>query len=287
MKVTVVGSVNLDLVISAERLPQPGETLTNATFARHPGGKGANQALAARLLGADVTLLAAVGNDAFAGEALALLRTNEVDLNKLVIQEDSPTGVAVIVVGEGGDNQIVVAPGANRTLTGLAADLDCDLLLAQLEVPIETVLTTAGRVDAFFCLNAAPYREIPVELLQRTDLLVVNQVEYRQLGEAARSCRRYLAVTLGEEGAVLYERGVEVARARPPAVQAIDATAAGDAFTSALAMALAEGLEVDRALEFGCAAGALATTKSGAQPSLPRRWEIEEILGWARHQSDE
>lgn len=276
MKVTVVGSVNLDLVITANRLPQAGETLTDAQFARHPGGKGANQALAARLLGADVSLIAAVGGDPFATEALHLLRDQGVDLSRLVVFNDQPTGVAVIIVGKDGENQIVVAPGANRSLTAVG-NVDCDLMMAQLEIPIETVVE-AAESNGFFCLNAAPFRPVPTALLRRVDLLVVNEGEHQQLGEAVNECPNYVAVTHGKEGAALFEAGRELTRASAPPVEAVDATAAGDAFCAALAVSLAEGLTPDESLRFACAAGAVTASRRGAQPSLPTRAEVESLL---------
>ncbi len=268
----MVGSINLDLVARSERLPRPGETLTDATFERIPGGKGANQALAAARLGADVSLVGAVGEDPFADEALALLLAGGVDLAG-VRHVEAPTGVALILVGDDGENAIVVAPGANRAAE--AGDLQSvDAVLCQLEIPVATV-ADAARSAPVFCLNAAPARALPEELLAETDLLVVNRYEREAVG-------RYdglTALTLGAEGAVLLERGEEVARAAPPAVDAVDGTAAGDAFTACLLVSLLEGRAREEALRRACAAGALAAARPGAQPSLPTAAEIDEILG--------
>jgi ribokinase len=270
LRIAVVGSVNLDLVARAARLPRPGETLTDATFERIPGGKGANQALAAARLGAHVELHGAVGDDPFADEALALLRDGGVDLGG-VSRATEPTGVAVILVG-GGENEIVVAPGANRSAE--VGDVSgADAVLCQLEIPVETV-AEAARGARFFCLNAAPARALPEELLREVDLLVVNRYELEAVGDHAG----LTALTLGAEGAVLLEGGAEVARAVPPRVEAVDGTAAGDAFTAALLVSLLEGRDRDDALRRGCAAGALAASRPGAQPSLPTALEVDDIL---------
>jgi ribokinase len=272
-KIAVVGSINLDLVAYCERLPRPGETLTDATFERVPGGKGANQALAAARLGAAVGLTGAVGADPFADEALALLRAGEVDLGR-VRRVGEPTGVALIVVARDGENQIVVAPGANARVEAAAAET-ADAVLCQLEIPLATA-AAAGRQARFFCLNAAPARALPEELLASVDLLVVNRYEFETVG-------RYdglTALTLGEEGAVLLEGGEEVARAAPPQIEPVDGTAAGDAFTACLLVSLLEGRAREEALRRACAAGALAASRPGAQPSLPTAVEVDEILAW-------
>jgi len=270
-QIAVVGSINLDLVARAERLPRPGETLTDATFERIPGGKGANQALAAERLGARVRLVGAVGDDAFAEEATALLRDGGVDLAG-VGRVDEPTGVALILVGGDGENTIVVAPGANRAAE--AGELEgVDAVLCQLEIPVATVADAARRAP-FFCLNAAPARALPGELLAAVDLLVVNRYECEAVGRFDG----LTAVTLGAEGAVLLERGEELARAAPPPVEAVDGTAAGDAFTACLLVSLLEGREREEALRRACAAGALAASRAGAQPSLPTAAEIDDIL---------
>ena len=269
--VAVVGSINLDLVARCERLPRPGETLTDATFERVAGGKGANQALAAARLGADVRLAGAVGEDSFADEALGLLKEGGVDLSG-VRRVPGPTGVALILVGADGENEIVVAPGANALVQ--PGDLgSADAVLCQLEIPLEAVAAAAQQA-AFFCLNAAPARALPGELLAAVDLLVVNRYELDAVGRF----EGLTALTLGAEGAVLLESGDEVARAEPPPVDAVYGTAAGDAFTARLLVALLEGREREESLRRACAAGALAASRPGAQPSLPTRAEVDEIL---------
>jgi ribokinase len=270
--IAVVGSINLDLVARCERLPRAGETLTDATFERVPGGKGANQALAAARLGADVSLYGAVGRDPFADEALTLLKDGGVGLDELA-RVDDPTGVALIVVGDDGENQIVVAPGANGT-AGAPAGLDrADAVLCQLEIPVETVARAAAGAR-FFCLNAAPARPLPADLLATVDLLVVNRYELEAVGRFDG----LVALTLGVAGAVLLERGEELARAAPPPVDAVDGTAAGDAFTACLLVSLLEGRQREEALARACAAGAIAASRAGAQPSLPTAAEVDEIL---------
>jgi ribokinase len=270
-RLAVVGSINLDLVARCERLPRPGETLGGATFERVPGGKGANQALAASRLGASVSMVGAVGDDPFAAEALALLEQGDVDLTG-VRRVDGPTGVALIVVG-GGENQIVVAPGANAAAEAGEGLDAADAVLCQLEVPVSTVRQALGQAR-FSCLNAAPATAGTEELLASVDLLVVNRYELDVVGRFDG----LTALTLGAEGAVLLEGGEEVARAAPPPVEAVDGTAAGDAFTACLLVSLLEGRSRDEALARACAAGAIAASREGAQPSLPTAAEVDEIL---------
>jgi ribokinase len=264
---TVVGSINVDLVARVERLPRPGETVTGGTFGRYPGGKGANQAVAAARLGADVTMVGAVGDDDFAPAALPELEAAGVELE---IRRGGETGVALILVAADGETQIVVAPGANRAC---AFEGSARAVLCQLEIPIETVERAAASAERFF-LNAAPAREIPASLVERAEVVVVNRYEL----EALPTTPRLTALTLGVEGAVLLEGGEEVARARPPAVTAVDGTAAGDAFTACLVVSLLERRDREQALRRACAAGALAASSHGAQPSLPTAAEVDAIL---------
>lgn len=277
--VVVVGSVNLDIVATVKKLPVAGETVTDATLARYPGGKGANQALAAQRLGADVTLVACVGDDADADEALALLREGGVDLGNIVTVDDVPTGVALIAVAKSGENQIVVAPGANRSLSPDAMDLpEADALICQLEIPTDTVARAAQDFDGFFCVNLAPSMHVDVSVLQRADLVVVNETESLWYGNSLSACHGMVATTFGAAGAVLTKDGEDLARVKPPRIDAVDTTAAGDTFTAALTVALVEGQEPEAALRFACAAGAAAATKMGAQPSLPTRAEVLALL---------
>lgn len=282
-KITVVGSVNLDIVAAAPRLPAPGETVTGARLSRFPGGKGANQALAARRLGADVSLCAHFGADAAAEEALALLRAEGVDLSACKLSADEPTGVALIAVGPDGENQIVVAPGANAAFAPGMVDLaPADAVICQLEIPLAAV-EKAARGSGFFCLNAAPARPLPSALLHGAQLIVVNETEAAFYGDALNACSGLVAITSGAKGAALYRGGVEIADARPPRVVAVDATGAGDAFVAALTIALVEGNAPAAALAFACAAGAIAAMRPGAQPSLPTRAEVDAILAGPRN----
>ena len=268
-RITVVGSANIDHVARCERLPRPGETVTDAEFKRVPGGKGANQAVAAARLGARVRFVGRVGRDEL---VLRSLERDGVDVTG-VKRDDGETGVALILVDAMGENVIVVAPGANRRLKPEDVDVgDADAVICQLEIPLEAV--QAARAQAsFFCLNAAPARHVnPREL--EPDLLVVNRYEYEQVGET----RGLVALTLGPEGAVLIDGGQEVALARPPKITAVDGTAAGDAFCAALVVSLLEGRDRADALQRACAAGALAASRAGAQPSLPTAEEVDGIL---------
>jgi ribokinase len=266
-RITVVGSANVDLVARCERLPRPGETVTDAVFERNAGGKGANQAVAAARLGARVRFIGRIGRDDL---TLRSLEREGVDTAG-VVRDQGEGGVAVVLVEDGGENVIVVAPGANRRLT--AADVtvaDADAVICQQEIPTEAI-AAAAREARFFCLNAAPARGT---LKFEPDLLVVNRYEYELVGPYAG----LVALTLGEDGAVLLEAGNEVARARPPRVHAVDGTAAGDAFCAAIVVSLLEGRERSAALRRACAAGALAASRPGAQPSLPTAAEVDAAL---------
>jgi ribokinase len=267
-RIVVVGSVNLDLVARCERLPRPGETVTGATFERVPGGKGANQAVACARLGAEVTMVGAVGRDSFAGEATAGLQEAGVEL--LLQPAAAPTGVALILVDAAGENQIAVAPGANAEL-GAVDVPEADAVLTQLEIPDAAVVSAWEQAGGLFCLNAAPARAVAVD----PDLTVVNRYEL----EALARRDGLVALTLGAEGAVLLVDGEEVARAEPPPVEAVDGTAAGDAFTACLLVSLLEGRGQEEALRRACAAGALAASRFGAQPSLPTAAEVDAVVG--------
>jgi ribokinase len=277
--IVVAGSVNLDLVATVDRLPQPGETVTGAELNRFPGGKGANQALAAKRLGADVSLVACVGNDAVADEALALLTEGGVNLEGCRRIGDAATGTALISVAPGGENHIVVAPGANRRLDPEHLELpEADALICQLEIPADTVARAAKAFNGFFCVNLAPAKHVDVSVLQHADLVIVNETEAAWYGNSLDACPGMIVTTFGAAGAVLTRNGEDIARVKPPRVEAIDTTAAGDTFTAALTVAMVEGQGPEEALRFACAAGAAATLKLGAQPSLPSRQEVLDLL---------
>lgn len=249
VELTVVGSINLDFVVRLERLPRPGETVTARDFARLPGGKGANQAVAASRLGAKVTMVGAVGDDELAAEALSGLNAAGVELH---VERRGQTGVALIYVDGAGENEIAVFPGANAELTPRAVE---GAVVCQLEIPDAVVLAAAASAG-FFVLNAAPARVLDLE----PDLLVVNELEREVFSRG-----KLVAVTHGAEGATLFEDGREVARAVAPRVEVVDSTGAGDAFTAALVVSLLEGLDRQEALERACAVGADAATRVGAQ----------------------
>jgi ribokinase len=266
-QITVVGSANIDLVARCPRLPRPGETVTDASFERVPGGKGANQAVAAARLGARVRFVGQIGRDDL---VLRSMEREGVDTSG-VVRDDGESGVAVILVDAAGENVIVVAPGANRRLAPSDVDVgEADAVMCQLEIPSEAVAAAAAGAR-FFCLNAAPARG-PLEF--EPDLLVVNRYEYDRVGPYPG----LVALTLGADGAVLLEGGREVARAQPPPIKAVDGTAAGDAFCAALVVALLRGEQRADALTRACAAGALAASRPGAQPSLPTSAEVNAAI---------
>jgi len=299
--ITVVGSLNMDLVARAPRIPEPGETIIGTGFRTAPGGKGANQAVAAARLGAQVSMVGRVGVDAFAGQLLDNIAAAGVDYTFVVQDSEAATGVALIVVDDAGQNSIVVASGANMRL--VPADVDAaeavissaDVLLLQLESPLETVTRAAELAHAHgvrVILNPAPARSLPAALLSIVDVLVPNEGETALLtglpvgsdaeAEAAAAALRDIGVgtvilTLGQRGAILAsEKGTQLLPAFD--VSPVDTTAAGDAFVGGFAVALAEGRTLAEAVRWGNAAGALATTKLGAQPSLPTRRALEEML---------
>jgi ribokinase len=278
--IAVLGSINLDIVATAQQLPVAGETVTGATLSEHPGGKGANQALAARRLGADVSMIGRVGADSNAYSALALLRADGVDLTRVSVDETQATGVALICVDSAGENQIVVAPGANAGITPEHAGLpQCDALICQLEVPAQTIVDAAQHFDGFFVLNLAPARDVPNALFSEADLIIVNETEADFYGpELLAKSSGLIAITYGAKGAALFRRGEQLARALPPEIVATDATGAGDSFVAALTLALVRGDTPETALRFACCVGALTATRAGAQTSLPLLADVEAKL---------
>lgn len=277
-KIVVVGSVNLDIVVTVDRLPVAGETVSGGTLSQFPGGKGANQALAAKRLGADVSLVACVGDDANADAALALLLEGGVDLAACRRDDLAATGVALIAVSTDGENQIVVVPGANRAARPEDMDLPgADALICQLEVPVATLQRATESFAGFVSINLAPAIDVPASLIDCADLVVVNETEAEFYGDRLDGFDGLLAITYGGEGAVLKKGGADVARSSPPAVNVVDTTGAGDTFTAALTLGIIEGQEYQEALNFACAAGAAATTAAGAQPSLPSRAEVDSL----------
>ena len=294
--IVVVGSINMDLVVRSPRLPAPGETILGAEFHMFPGGKGANQAVAAARLGAAVKLIGRVGTDAFGDALLQTLAQDKVELEHVARDPDMPTGVALITVDAAGQNTIVVVPGANGRLTpedislAEAAFVGASVLLLQLEIPlpaVERAIELAQRRHVRVVLNPAPACPLDAALLSRVDDLIPNQTELALLSgagstrEAIEHLRgmgvRRIVVTLGEEGALVVEDGQEI-HAPSHRVTVVDTTAAGDAFVGAFAVALSEGRSTREAAAWGTAAGALAVTRAGAQPSLPTRAELASLL---------
>ena len=276
MRIDVIGGANIDLVARLERLPEAGETLPSTSFSLIPGGKGANQAVAAARLGADVRFVGAVGGDAHGDTLLRALAADGIDTTATRrIGPDS--GQAFIFVDRAGDTMIVTVGGANLEVT--AADVDVAgtaAVLVVLEVTDDVIATAARQCSGFFAINVAPPRPLPAGVLERADLIVANRHEFTAVPGV--SSGRLVAVTMGSEGARLIRDGVEVAYCRPPAVPVVDGTAAGDAFTAALVVALLEQMSDADALRFAVTAGAVTVRRHGAQPSLPRRSEVEALL---------
>jgi len=292
--VVVFGSINLDLVAHVARMPAPGETLSGRSFSSVPGGKGANQALAAARAGGQVKMFGAVGRDAFAANALCNLAASGIDLSG-VVAVDTPTGIAMIHVDAQGENAITVIAGANDcarasqvpdTLLGPATTL-----VLQLEVPVDEVARLVGRASgARVILNAAPAVPLPAELFDQVDILIVNETEAAMLGTerglpatprefAEAAATRYgntVIVTLGSRGAVALCDGAAITVAAPP-THVVDTTGAGDALAGAIAAALDRGAPLRQALAEGVAAGSLACAVRGAQAALPTRSAIAQL----------
>jgi ribokinase len=300
-RVLVVGSANVDFTIAAARLPAPGETVTDGTLLVNHGGKGANQAVAARRLGAEVRFIGCVGRDATGSAIRAALAAEGIGVDGLGDTASAATGTALIVVDTAGHNQITVAPGANRALTvdhvaARAGDFAwADVATCQLEIPLACVTATlaaAREHGVLTILNPAPVPPVPLEMLALVDYLTPNAGEAARLSgvdvhgpadaiPAAQLLRdagaRTVVVTLGENGAVAV--GAEIVTVPAFAVTAVDTTAAGDAFNAGLAVALAEGRALREALTFASAVAALTCTRRGAQASLPARAAVDALGG--------
>jgi ribokinase len=311
--ILVVGSLNADLVVRTPRFPQPGETISGEDLQVIPGGKGANQAVAAARLGSNVSMLGRVGQDNFGDFLLDNLKTNHID-SQLVQRDEASTGTAIIVVDANGQNSIVLSAGANGKVS--TADIESasffhyDLLLLQLEIPLPTVLSAAQKAKANnvrVILNPAPAKELPDELIALADFIIPNETELSLLTnqtvddlasveQAATSLlqrgAKNMIVTLGEKGALIVNKDISTHIDSYP-VKVVDTTAAGDAFIGGFATKLLESdsllsdvqekaLALQSAVRYGCACGALATTKFGAQPSLPTKQEVEAFVGAQR-----
>lgn len=300
-KIAVVGSSNMDLVVKSKRIPVTGETILGGDFIMVPGGKGANQAVAAAKLGAQVFFIAKLGNDIFGLQSLNNFRKEGVNTRYVLQTQDAPSGVALIMVDEEGNNVIVVAGGANHKLTPEdVKEAESDIassgaLVAQLEVPIETVEFAAELANKFkvpFILDPAPARKLSSRLLNMVDVLKPNETEARILtgievkdqGSAEAAAQKLLEcgvknviLTMGAGGYLLVgKEGKEFVASRK--VIAVDSTAAGDAFTGSLAVGLANGKTLTEAALFANNVAALSVTRMGAQPSMPTIEEIEEFI---------
>lgn len=306
VKVTVVGSINIDLVTQVARFPRPGETIIGGDLETISGGKGANQAVAAARLGAEVTMVGRVGDDVFASQLKKNFAAESIDATHVSTSGDTASGVALILVDKAGQNSIVVASGANAKVTPKDVDgaaeviAAADVLLLQLEIPLESVLRAAQiahEQGVKVVLNPAPARPLSADLLSLIDFLIPNESEASALVSAlsgspatgpdetlpsADKLRSFgvetVILTAGEQGAFLAEVG---GTRRFPAFsleQVVDTTAAGDAFVAGLATAIAEGKPLSEAVLWGNAAGMLAATRAGAQPSLPSRADIDALL---------
>ena len=298
--ILVVGSLNTDLVVQAPRFPQPGETISGEDLQVIPGGKGANQAVAVARLGVSVSMLGRVGKDNFGDFLLNNLKSNNVD-SQLIQRDHASTGTAIIVVDSNGQNSIVLSAGANGKVHDLdvntASFADYKLLLLQLEIPLQTVLSAAEHAHENglrVILNPAPAKQLPGKLIALADFLVPNETELslltglhvNNMDSAAEAGRALLQVgakgvivTLGKNGALIVT-DTQVTYIDSYKVDVVDTTAAGDAFIGGFATALLQDKALEQAVRYGCACGALAVTKFGAQPSLPQKDEVESFLSF-------
>ena len=297
-QILVVGSSNTDMVIKAAHLPRPGETILGGTFFMNPGGKGANQAVAIARLGGPVTFICKTGSDIFGHQSQQLFEEEGINTSYVFSDSGNPSGVALITVDEKAENCIVVASGANANL--LPSDLEkaeeaierADLVLMQLEVPMETVCFVADiawQKGKKVILNPAPAHPLPADLLRHLYLITPNETEAEMItgvkitdessaGEAARALSglgvQHVIITLGSKGALIYSNGkAEMVPALK--VEAVDTTAAGDVFNGALTVALSEGRSLKEAARFACKASAISVTRVGAQSSAPYRNEVD------------
>ena len=297
-KILVVGSFNTDMVIKTTKIPAPGETILGGKFMMTPGGKGANQAVAAQRLGGSVTFVGKMGNDLFGKQAIQSLKNEGIDCEHCLIDPQLPSGIAMITVDEKGENSIVVASGANGYLSPadcvsvLSKTYDSSIVLLQLEIPLETVLyvaKTANDRGAKVILNPAPAQALPAELLRNIYLISPNESEAELLTgiqvkdaqsaqKAAEKLKKkgiqVVIITMGAAGAFLLSDEF-TGMIEAPKVQAIDTTAAGDTFNGALAVALSEGKTIEVAVQFACRAASVSVTRIGAQSSIPNREELE------------
>ncbi|PKP13454.1 MAG: ribokinase [Bacteroidetes bacterium HGW-Bacteroidetes-3] len=296
-KIIVIGSANTDMVVKASKLPLPGETILGGTFFMNAGGKGANQAVAAARLGGNVTMVAKVGNDIFGKQTITGLKKENIDTNFVFIDENAPSGTALIMLNDEGENCIVVAPGANAnllpsdiaTITGID---DAEIILMQLEIPMKTITFVAKKAkenNQNVIINPAPAQKLNDELLNGLFLITPNETEAALLTgitvvdeqTASQAARIFLnkgvqniIITLGKDGA--YFENCELSLKIPaPVMKALDTTAAGDTFSGALTVAITEKMDWKKAIKFAITAASISVTRLGAQASVPYRNEIE------------
>ncbi len=300
--VAVVGSINMDLVVKTAVLPGPGQTVRGRGFSSMPGGKGANQAVAAARLGAEVQMIGKVGSDDFGEHLLMCLNKNQVDTSGVVVAEGVSSGLAIVMVDGRGENSICIVAGANGQMHAddvLAQEQiisGADVLLLQLELPVPTVLAAirlARKHGVKTILDPAPAAaDTPPELL-KVDIITPNHIEAGMMvGEPIKDVRsaktvasalvaygpEAVVVTIGEKGAVLVDKSDRIRHFPAPKIRIVDTTAAGDAFTGALAVAIGRDEKLSDAIRYANVAGALACVKFGAQPAMPTRQEVEELL---------
>ncbi|MEE9599388.1 MAG: ribokinase [Anaerolineales bacterium] len=300
--IVIVGSLNMDLVVRVPHMPEPGETVLGVDFQQIPGGKGANQAVGAARMGAKVTMIGRIGSDDFGRELTKNLSREGIDIFNVTVDENEPSGIAIITVDKQGQNSIVVASGANMALTpedireAWQSIKNIDLVVMPLEIPldcIEEAVRLAVQDNVKVVLNPAPAQKITNELLEKIDVLVPNENEttlltgmsIESIAEAETAAKKLLekgskavVLTLGSRGALLVRNELPAEKITPFEVKVVDTTAAGDAFVAALSVGISDQLSLENAVYQANAAGALAVTRMGAQPSMPTRGEVQELL---------
>ncbi|MBL0272969.1 MAG: ribokinase [Chitinophagaceae bacterium] len=295
-KIIVIGSANTDMVVKAKKLPLPGETLLGGIFFMNAGGKGANQAVAAARLGGHVTFVTKVGNDIFGKQTIDCLKKENINTDFVFVDDTEPSGTALVMVNEEGENCIVVAPGANRNL--LPADIEnvksiseAEIILMQLEIPMSTIAAVVNKAKANnqkIIINPAPAQKLDDELLNGLFLITPNESEAAFLtgimvtDEASaekaadvflKKGVKHVVITLGKQGAYFQNSNLKL-MIEAPVVKALDTTAAGDTFSGALSVALTEGMAWEQAISFAIEAASISVTRMGAQTSVPYRNEL-------------
>ena len=274
-RIAVVGSINADLVVQMPKLPGRGETVSSAEPAWFPGGKGANQAVAAARMGGNVSMFGAIGADEPGQMCLSALKQSGVNVDA-VVTVSSPTSTALVMVEHSGENQIVVADGANQHASFDTEQISAaDAVIVQFEIPDSVIVEVGKAAKGIFCVNAAPVRELSDELASLIDVLIVNEHEFAQLGEPKSGL---VIVTAGAKEVVAYQNGEVFAKSQPPKVEALDTVGAGDTFVGAFVVAYASGKTIPDALDLACAASALSTLKLGAQSGMPTASEVNEFF---------